>query len=107
MTITNDSVVLVNADVSAGTPLKDESGLTGSLLKIYRGDIIRWVCTAGVAADRATLTDPKGGIIFDSVTQNANNVDWMYAPKDYLAGVLLTALAHGTLYIFRASGRIT
>lgn len=103
--VRSSSVTLAAGDIGVVTPLKDE---TGANIQIFRGDIIRWVCSAGAAGNKATLLHgTKQSVIYDTVTNLANWTDWHKCPKDYLDGIFLSVLGAGTLYIQRAEGKQT
>jgi len=104
MLLYSDCIVLVPGDVSSTNIIKDEAG---NPVILFRGDYVRWVDTGGAAADVANLVHSKGNPIFASVASVANFVDWQYVLDDARDGFMLTALTHGTLYIFRSGGRPT
>jgi len=101
--IFGDTIILTGSDISASTPIKDE---TGAPVKLNQNDIIRWVDTGGAAADVATIVHGKGGVLFASCAVGANWTDREWVNKDINDGVYLTALTHGTIYIIRGGGRI-
>ena len=98
----SDCIVLTTADVGMANPLKDEGG---NILKLQRGDYMRWVDVGGSIGDQALLVHSKGNPVYAGVAPSANWTDYMWVTDDVNDGIFLQTLAHGTIYIWRCGGR--
>ena len=69
--------------------------------KLFNAVVIRW--TSGSLADTCVLKDKDGNTRWQSVGQNASNVEESNFPQDYpltFNGLMVQTLGTGTVYIY-------
>lgn len=80
-------------------PIIIDTTTGATILKNLQIDGIRWI-GGTTAGHRATITDPAGMTIFDSVATAANYTDESIIPQYWRGGFIVTVLGSGILYIY-------